>query len=507
MMRGKHLLLLAGFMLLARCQQKPKVSISPSLKQYFTGDVFSLTCNSSSSGSVIWYYNNEKQDLQDNIWKVAATSPHHSGSYECEINGQKSDNVTINVQEYTPIASLSIWTGQPVMQTGTSVVLKIELEDVLLGWNCWDYRGGRTRKIKLRLKNDTRSLSFQPYRLNDPEVIFWCTDTAETLRSNQIVVRTSTKKVSLEMYPLPAVDGEALTLRCLAWGTNKISKAVFYKDNVIISNGNNPSHEIKTVDKSTKGSYKCDATFTYTSRTNGPPYQVTSEAQDVFVQEPPMKAELSYNVALSCSCKKCHDGVSYHWYKTDDRQSWELMRYGQDSKMMPTESGTYACRAVWPTKKTLLSQSYVYQRPITSILTNVLIVLVIVVFIVAAALVIYTRYKKRNTTGPIYEDVALRSRDRGDDKYETLQKPHGAQKDGEYDTLNPEATGGQKKGGEYEPLNKTEVKEGVYHTLGMEGAVGGGGGYEALKKEGMKEGEYHTLGAEGAVGGVGGGRI
>lgn len=84
--------------------------------------------------------------------------------------------------------------------------------------------------------------------------------------------------------------------------------------------------------------------------------------------------------------------------------------------------------------------------------------------------------------------MELRSRAKGDDKYETLHGPHGAQREGEYDTLHPEAQGKEKKEGEYQG----------------EGATGGAEGYEALKREGMKREVYHTLGMEDAGGGEGG---
>ncbi len=95
---------------------------------------------------------------------------------------------------------------------------------------------------------------------------------------------------------------------------------------------------------------------------------------------------------------------------------------------------------------------------------------------------------------PIYEDVGMVSRDKGDDKYETLLKQRGGQAEDEYHTLQPEGQVQERTGGQYEPLKKEGMKEGVYHTVGMEGTTGGAGGYEALKKEGMKEGVYHTLG-------------
>lgn len=61
--------------------------------------------------------------------------------------------------------------------------------------------------------------------------------------------------------------------------------------------------------------------------------------------------------------------------------------------------------------------------------------------------------------------MPLRSRDEGGDKYEQLQTVGGKQP--EYDTLQTE-TQGRKKEGEYEGLKKEEVKDGVYHTLGMD---------------------------------------
>ncbi|XP_039879304.1 uncharacterized protein LOC120728451 isoform X2 [Simochromis diagramma] len=131
----------------------------------------------------------------------------------------------------------------------------------------------------------------------------------------------------------------------------------------------------------------------------------------------------------------------------------------------------------------------------------VLGILLVLVGMLVVIVVVGLRRRRRSDGGRIYEDVALRSKERGDDKYETLEKASGRER--EYDTL-AGASGGEPKGGEYEPLKKGEMKEGVYHTLGAEGAAGGEGGYEALKKGEMKEQVYHTLGVEGAAGGEGG---
>lgn len=86
------------------------------------------------------------------------------------------------------------------------------------------------------------------------------------------------------MYPLPAVAGESLTLRCLVWGTDLITRTVFYKDNAVILDSVSPTYKIPKVTESVKGRYKCDATFTHKANTGGPPYQVVSDKQDVFVQ-------------------------------------------------------------------------------------------------------------------------------------------------------------------------------------------------------------------------------
>lgn len=86
------------------------------------------------------------------------------------------------------------------------------------------------------------------------------------------------------MYPLPAVAGESLTLKCLVWGTDQITRTVFYKDNTVIRDSVSATYNFPNVTESVKGRYNCDATFTYKANAGGPPYQVVSDQQDVFVQ-------------------------------------------------------------------------------------------------------------------------------------------------------------------------------------------------------------------------------
>ncbi|XP_067432412.1 uncharacterized protein [Thunnus thynnus] len=492
---GKHLLLLAALLHLARCQNELQVTVSPELKQIFFGDFLYLTCDGTSASTVKWFLNNKVNPLQTNkTWKIIVAST--GDSYHCESNGKKSGSLKIPVLEYNPRASLTIKTGQPVMRHNSSVLLQLDYDKGLEGWKCWIVRGQKKSWIKLKLnKENNSSIVFQPSRLTVPETIFWCTDKGQELRSNQQLIRTTEKDISLEMYPQPAVLGESLTLRCLVWGTDQIRRAAFYKENSELAESEMPTYKIANVTESAAGRYKCDATFKHVAQTTKTPHEKVSDMQDVFVQGSPIKAVLSVTNGLSCSCPRCEGEYSYHYYKQDD-QTWELMETTKSS-MKPKESGTYACRAVMTTMRSFLSNTHSYQ-PGSSILTGV-IVAIVMGLILIVAVICYKRLKKRGDTGPIYEDMPLRSRDEGGDKYEQLQTVGG--KEREYDTLQTE-TQGRKKEGEYEGLKKEEMKDGVYHTLGMEGGAGGGG-YEALKKEGMKEGEYHTLGMEGGAGGGG----
>ncbi|XP_065805795.1 titin isoform X2 [Labrus bergylta] len=414
------LLLLAALVLQSRCQQTPKVSLSPTFTKIYSGDTFYLRCEGSASQSgVKWYFNDTEQMQTNETWKIAVATPWHSGSYQCESNRQTSDKITINVLGYAPSASLIIRTGQPVMRVNESVILQLDNEDGLRGWHCEVYRGKTTKYIKLKLQEDSVSLDFQTSQLTVPETIFWCMNGGQH-RSNQITVRTSEKTVSLEMYPLPAVVGESLTLRCLVWGTDQISQTTFYKDGVMLVRSDDPTYTIPSVTESAKGRYKCMSIFTYKDRTAGPHYSESSDDQDVLVLDHP------------------------------------------------------------PVKTLFL----------------VLVFLLLVLGSAAVAIAFYIRYRKRAATGAIYEDV---ERKKGDNDYEMLGH---AQREGEYDTLHPEAPSRQKREGEYEALKKEEMEEGVYHTVQMQAASGGGGEYEQLQKEGMEEGQYQSLNMEGAIGGV-----
>ncbi len=70
------------------------------------------------------------------------------------------------------------------------------------------------------------------------------------------------------------------------------------------------------------------------------------------------RAVLSDNIGLSCSCPLCPPGVSYRWYHmTDDDAQPSVLKDHSQGRMMPEESGRYACRAMWSDGMSLLSNS------------------------------------------------------------------------------------------------------------------------------------------------------
>lgn len=86
------------------------------------------------------------------------------------------------------------------------------------------------------------------------------------------------------MYPQPAVVGESLTLRCLVWGTDRIRRAAFYRENNALAESEKPTYEIRNVTESAAGRYKCDATYRHVAQTTETLHEKVSDIQDVFVQ-------------------------------------------------------------------------------------------------------------------------------------------------------------------------------------------------------------------------------
>lgn len=74
------------------------VSMSPSMRQVFIGDMLFLTCADSSSASAVkWTLNNQELESRDRTLKIAAAAPKDSGSYKCQINKETSSSFSLTV--------------------------------------------------------------------------------------------------------------------------------------------------------------------------------------------------------------------------------------------------------------------------------------------------------------------------------------------------------------------------------------------------------------------------
>eukprot|EP00063_Salmo_salar_P039601 XP_014014436.1 PREDICTED: uncharacterized protein LOC106579241 [Salmo salar] len=503
-------LILAVFSVVVKSQLKPQVSMAPTFKQVYSGDTIILSCDN-STGKVKWFFNTtEDQNQANKTWSIGAVSAKNSGSYQCENNGQKSDNFIITVLEYLPPATLSLKSGEPVINIDGSVVLELLVEEKsLFGWCCWVYKGGKVHRIKLKKSLTTNQvLTFQPYKLKDNIAIYWCSDETN-LRSTPLTIKTSDRIVLMMILPGPALLGEKLNLRCVVLGTDRISRTIFYKDKQTIKDSSSSSYVIDNVTESDQGKYSCQATYTRSDK--GKPNTVNSTQQELIVSAPPMKAVLSESAGLSCSCSSCPNGAFYHWYYKQPDHQW-LSKGTHKSYTDVMSAGSYACRAVWKNGRSALSNIHYYDVDTPEI--NVLLITIGVIILGAVLVIgaIFMYCKRRTGEEAIYQDMPLmtvKSQDGGDGGYEELHKKHGTKREGEYDTLNTtpaEAAGGEKTEGAYEALKKAEGKEEEYHTLEEGAAKGGDGGYEALKKsqDGGTGDLYHTLGEKGGKGGDGG---
>uniref|UniRef100_A0A4W5QJU3 Ig-like domain-containing protein n=1 Tax=Hucho hucho TaxID=62062 RepID=A0A4W5QJU3_9TELE len=334
------------FSVVVKSQLKPQVSMVPTFKLVYSGDTIILSCEN-STGQVKWFLNQiimKDKNQANKKLSIGAVSANNSGSYQCEDNGQKSDSFVITVREYLPPATLSIKSGEPVINIDGSVVLELLVEDnSLMGWCCWVYKGGKVRRIKLKksLTIDHKELTFQPYKLSDNIAIYWCSDETD-LRSTSLTIKTSDRIVRMMILPGPALLGETLSLRCVVSGTKRISHTIIYKEEKAIQDSSSSSYVINNVTESDEGKYSCQATFT--RRDGGPQNTVNSTQQELIVSAPPMKAVLS--AGMYCSCSSCPDDATYHWYYKLNNHQW-ITKETRQSFAGVMSAGIYACRAVW----------------------------------------------------------------------------------------------------------------------------------------------------------------
>ncbi|XP_046870600.1 uncharacterized protein LOC124462930 isoform X2 [Hypomesus transpacificus] len=531
--------------------QKLQVSMVPNLNQVYAGDTLKLTCNNKGS-SVKWFFNNI---LSNNILspekelQMTAISAKNSGSYRCESNGQRSDNFNISVLAYLPPSILSIRSGLPVIQRGSSVTLNLEVEDGLQGWTCWVYKKGEV--INMRMKKtlmtaDQTEVAFQPYRLEENMGLYWCSDPTNQTRSSMVTLRTSERMVLMETPWSPRSE-DNVALECIVPGA-EIERTRFYKDEILIQDGDSTSFPIDRVTQADQGSYKCKATYkgVVTRQT----VEHLSEVQELVVMDAPPRASLYMTTTMSmyCACSVCPHSTSYRWYyqepdKTRLSRVHEVTGPSYSNEILP---GRYACRVIWQDGRTSMSKIHEVSGELNWLMPLV-VVAGLLLFIVVVFIAVF-RCKKRNRPNAdgIYEDVPMMGvkaggedggyeelkRKRDQAEYDTLEAVAGdpeskrgakekvtsvtaapsseaggyeqlrlkavVDKDNEYHTLKADAQGVKKKDGEYEALKAEPEREGVYHTLkaDAQGVKKKDGEYEALKAEPEREGVYHTLKAD-----------
>lgn len=101
--------------------------------------------------------------------------------------------------DYFPRASLTLQTGQPVVQPHGYVILRLDHSSGLQGWNCFVTRSHSSQWIALNQKGDNMSLEFQTNGMTRPENIFWCSNADKSKRSNQVTIRTSSRCSNLQI--------------------------------------------------------------------------------------------------------------------------------------------------------------------------------------------------------------------------------------------------------------------------------------------------------------------
>ncbi|XP_056153611.1 Fc receptor-like protein 5 [Lampris incognitus] len=460
-----RVILSAVLVIVARSQQLPQVSMVTPFTPLFSGDTVTLRCDVTPPGSQIaWYFKDDPiTDQGKQFYVIAAAGTQHSGPYRCEANGQRSNEFLISVYDLIPLATLSISTGWPVTQTGGSFILALEAEDGLQGWRCWVYKEEMVKRIAFRQSPEPVKLLHLD--LANSMGLYWCSSDNNLTRSNPITIRTSEKLVLLESLPGPARVGGSLTLECVVVGTKRVSRVAFYKDGQVIQTGTKTTYEISNVTLASEGSYKCEATYNFSEQTEGPPYQEASDAQPLFVQASPLKTVVEDG--MSCSCSRCTQNASYQWYykKTPDKP-WAPSEKGV-SYSGAKEEGMYACRAVWPNMRSLMSDPHTLGGSNMVIVVTVVLIGIVMALIVLTVAVLYYKTTKRRHVEPLYQDVGMTvyvsPSDEGDgDTYEPLRDKPGTTRD-DYQTI--VSRGEERVAGDYQKMEQVEEKDGMYHTL------------------------------------------
>ncbi|XP_706537.4 uncharacterized protein [Danio rerio] len=497
----KSLLTLSVFLVLIKEDngEKPEVSRLPRFPQVYVGDDVTFICKGGSNPTK-WIINGIEQPHQNHVMLLTTVTPHNNGQYECEQNGEKSVPVPLTVLVLEALAQLSPSVGGAVITKGEgrNLVLQVDDAEELHNWKCFALRGESGVKFNRIDVNKKLKRAVIFAELKEAErATFWCLNKNKTHRSNAVTLKMTDKLVMLEPPAAPALLGDSVALRCVAWGAEKVEKATFYKNQIEIPDITADTYNI-TATPEASGTYHCHATYRYSHiSATAAEKEGDSDAQEIKVIDGPPAASITVSGHyLECSCPKCPDNcTSCYWYYTPFNDKYNRTRLPEDNPTIYLkEAGNYSCRMNCGKGFSRFSQHYRHKAQSGSgnVLPIILGLLLLVIGLLIVALVAKKQRKKRESN--IQE--ANKDKTTGGD-YEQLHLKDTAV----YHTLG-ESTGKDKAEGEYEPLKKTK-EETVYHTLGSgEGQSQGEGGYQGL--ESVKAEVYQTLSSEGQSQGEGG---
>ncbi|XP_036434398.1 uncharacterized protein LOC118813267 [Colossoma macropomum] len=520
------LFILSVFLVFARGQGKPRVSLFPGFppSRLYVADEVTLRCKDGDTvlnNDVKW----EKDGVQlsDNIrngkLEIAAATVSDSGRYTCESGGKKSDEVEIKVLDMVPLASLSVLNrAKTVLGKGGAVLMELYVEEGLKDWWCRYTEGDGEKWLPLLPEKWTNNHSVVIHADVEHvgDRIFWCMNTKarpkeERPRSNAVKLTATEKMVMLQISQRPAWSGDTVSLSCDVWGGAQVDKAVFFKDGTEIEKGSKDKYDISNVAKSSEGAYTCSATyrFTHISETAATYSNLPSDQQVLRVIDGPPMAHLDCN-SLYCKCQKCRNSHSYRWHYTPPGETRTVVLQDSDNRISPKKDGSYTCSA----KFEGIGQSRHSNECILkedggdgpNLMLIVVVLLVVGFLLLLLGVYIYRkgRRQKKMEAGADggYEEVGAQKKGAGTGgEYELLKRSEEDKEKAQYDTLKGQGKG-QGEGG-YEPLKVGQSGGDVYHTLKEQGQ--GEGGYEALKtaqaevyhtlKEGQDEGkgEYQAL--------------
>ncbi|XP_056307083.1 high affinity immunoglobulin gamma Fc receptor I [Danio aesculapii] len=415
----KSLLTLSVFLVLIKEDngQKPVVSLQPRFPQVYVGDDVTLICKGGRNPTK-WVINGIEQPHQNYVMLLTTVTPHNNGQYECEQNGEKSDPVTLTVLALEALAQLSPSVGGSVITKGEgrNLVLKVDDAEELNNWKCFAFRGESEFKFDGIDVNKKMKRAVIFAELRDAErATFWCMNKNATHRSNAVTLKMTDKLVMLEPPAAPALLGDSVALRCVAWGAEKVEKATFYRNQTKIDSINADTYTIIAKQEDT-GMYYCHATFRYSHiDPAAAEKEGDSDAQYIKVIDGPPAANISASGnTLKCFCPKCSDNcTSYYWYYTPSNDMYSRSRLPEYRKTIKaSKEGLYCCRMNCGKGFSRFSQLYSHrgQSESVNVWPVILGLLLLVLVLLIAALVAVKRRRQGESS-----IQAAKDKDKGGD--------------------------------------------------------------------------------------------